>query len=130
MARGLGLVLLAAALLSPAQEKRRAPLAELEMDGFRAERNAGRIHIDGIVRNTGASSIEKPRIVFYFISPDNKVVATRDAPVEVKRLEPGEDATLMFETAYPARASAIRLEAYDGNERYIKLTNAGPYPIE
>ena len=122
--------MLAAAVLAPAQEKRRAPIAELEMAEFRVERSVSRVHIDGTVRNTGASSIDKPLIVFHFVSPDNKVVATRNAPVEVKRLEPGDDARIMLETAYPARASEVRLEAYDGRERYIKLINAGPHPIE
>lgn len=130
MARGSALLLSAAALLLPAQERRGAPHAELEMEGFRAERSANRVNIDGTIRNTGSSVIEKPRIVFYFISPDKKVVATRSAPVEVERLEPGEDAAIMLETGFPARASEVRLEAFDGNERYIKLTNAGPYPIE
>lgn len=100
------------------------------MSDFHVQRNVSRVHIDGTVRNTGASAIEKPQIIFHFVSPDNKVVATRSAPVEVKRLEPGEDARIMLETGYPARASEVRLEAYDGRERFIKLTNAGPYPIE
>jgi hypothetical protein len=130
MARGLAFLLLWAALFLSGQERKRAPLAELEMADFTAQRSVSRVHLDGTVRNTGASAIEKPLIVFYFVSPDKKVVATRSAPVEVKRLEPGEDARLMLETGYPARASEIRLEAFDGNERYIKLTNAGPYPIE
>ena len=100
------------------------------MTGFRAERSVSRVHIDGLVRNTGASSIEKPLIVFYFVSPDKKVVATRTAPLEVKRLEPGDDAQILLETGYPARASEIRMEAFDGNERFIKMTNPGPYAIE
>ncbi len=119
-----------AAVLAPAQERRRAPLAELEMADFKVERSVSRVHFDGTVRNTGASAIDKPQIVFYFVSPDNKVVATRSAPVEVKRLEPGDESRIMLETAYPARASEVRLEAFDGRERFIKLANPGPYPIE
>ena len=100
------------------------------MSGFRAERSVNRIHLDGTVRNTGSSTIDKPLIVFYFVSPDKKVVATRTAPLEVKRLEPGDDTQFMLETGHPPRTSEIRLEAFDGHERFIKMTNPGPYPIE
>lgn len=130
MTRGLGFLLTLSALILSGQDRKRAPGAELEMSGFVAQRSVSRVNIDGTVRNTGATAINKALIVFYFVSPDNKVVATRSAPVEMKRLEPGDDSRLMLETSYPARASEVRLEAYDGNERFIKLTNAGPYPIE
>jgi hypothetical protein len=130
MARGLISLWLIAALLLSAQERRRAPSSEVEVLGFRAERSVSRIHLDGTVRNTGSAAIDKPLMIFYFVSPDKKVVATRNAPLEVKRLEPGEDAQFMLETAYPVRASEIRLEAFDSHDRFIKMTNAGPYPIE
>lgn len=130
MARGWAFLYLAATLALPAQDKRRAPGAEVELLGFRAERSVSRINLDGTLRNTGSTAIDKLQIIFYFVSPDKKVVSTRSAPLEVKRLEPGEDAQFMLETAYPARASEIRLEAFDTHERFIKMTGAGPYPIE
>jgi hypothetical protein len=130
MTRAGVFLFLIGALAMPAQQRRRAPNSEIELSGFRAERSVSRIHLDGTIRNTGTSAIDKLLIVFYFVSPDKKVVSTRTAPLEVKRLEPGEDASFMLETAYPPRASEIRLEAFDTHDRFIQMTGAGPYPID
>ncbi len=121
---------LAFLFLCVGQEKRKPRPAELELVEFKALRNESKVLIDGKLRNTGDATARNVVLIFQFVAPDNKVVATRKADIEPEEIEPGDDATFMLETPFPARAVAIRMETYDRNERWINLAKNGPYPIE
>jgi len=128
--RSLALIALASLFLCLGQEKRKQKPAQLEMIEFKAIRDQNKILIDGKVRNTGDLAAKDVILFFQFVSPDKKVVATRQADLEPREIEPGEDADFLLETPFPARAVFIRMETYDRQERWINLAKSGPYPIE
>ena len=130
MRRLLALGALASLFWCVGQEKRKPRPPELEMIEFKALRNESKILIDGKLRNMGETVAKHVILIFQFVAPDKKVVATRKANIEPDEIEPGEDATFMLETPFPARTVAVRMETYDRDERWINLIKNGPYPIE
>ena len=116
------------AVLIAAQEKKKP--AEFALLGFHARRNVDMLQLDGRVRNIGGQRAEGVTMIIHFLAPGGITLATKTGPLETEDVEPGEEATFMFETPFPARTVKVRLEAEGRGEREIKMQKSGPYPIE
>lgn len=125
-------VALACALVMPwllaAQERRRP--AELTATEFRARRDGGLIHIDGLLTNTGGRRAERVILVLEFLAPGRQVVSERESALDEDPIEPGGEAVVTLETPFQARVVEIRLAARDRSGREIKVLRPGPYRIE
>jgi hypothetical protein len=114
----------------PAQEKRKQRPPVIEIVEIHARRVSGRVSLDGKVRNTGEQTVEGVLLLISFEAPGRQVVTTKRGAPEIDTLEGGEESEFHLETADPVRAVRIRIEAIDRSERDLKVTRAGPYPIE
>jgi hypothetical protein len=113
-----------------AQEKRKPKPGEVEVVELQARRGEERVTLDGRLKNTGELPIVGLRLTIYFISPDEKVVSTKQGSVETPSLGPGEETEFHLETTAPARAVSLRIEAISKGENEVKMTPPGPFPIE
>jgi hypothetical protein len=113
-----------------AQEKRKPKSGEIQVVELQARRGEERVTLDGRVKNTGELPIQSLRLTIFFVSPDNKVVATKQGAVEGAVLGAGEETEFHLETTAPARAVSIRLEATSKGDNDVKITSPGPFPIE
>lgn len=112
------------------QEKRKPRPAEFKVVEFKAVRSEDRVLLDGAVRNVGESPAKRMALIIHFLNADKKVISTRNTDLEPDPMEPGDDATFMLETPFPARAVFIRLETFDRSQRWYPLARAGVYTIE
>jgi hypothetical protein len=113
-----------------AQDKRKPKPAELEVLELQIHRGDGQVALEGRMRNIGELKAEGLRLIFHFVSPDRRVVATKQGALEHDPLEPGQEAEFHLQTPDPVRAVHVRLEAGDRNEREVRITRPGPHPIE
>jgi hypothetical protein len=113
-----------------AQEKRKPKPAEIEVLEMQVRRAGGMVTLVGKVRNIGELKAEGLKLIVFFVSPDRRVVATKQGRLEDEPLEPGAESEFHLQTADPVRAVHIRLEAENKNEREIRIVKPGPYAIE
>jgi hypothetical protein len=123
---------LACALVMPstgaAQERRRP--AELTVNEFHARRDAGLVHIDAVLANTGERRAGSVIVVLQFLAPGRQTVSERESPLEEDSIEPGGEVPLSLETPFQPRVVEIRIAAKDRSGREIKVNRPGPYRIE
>ena len=131
MVKWLGAVAAFLCVLAAAPQAKKKPKpAELEIVEIHAVRNGEKVQIDGRVRNTGDIRAQEVQLIFYFVAPDKKTVSTRRGPLESPDIQPGEQAVFTLESPAPVRAAFVRLEAVAKGERFLKLSNDGPFPVE
>lgn len=123
---------LACALVMPwlgsAQERRRP--AELTVKEFNARRDAGLVHIDALLANTGERRAGSVIVVLEFLAPGRQTVSERESPLDEDSIEPGDEVPLSLETPFQPRVVEIRITARDRSGRDIKVNRPGPYRIE
>jgi len=120
----------ASLFLCVAQDQRKPKPKPLEVVELQLRRNEDKVLIDGKLRNSGDSKLRSVEVIFYFLSVDKKVVSTRRFALDEDELAPGDEATLMLETTFPARSVSMRMEAQARGERWINLSRSGPFLIE
>jgi hypothetical protein len=112
----------------PGKKTFRTP--QLEILELKTARDVDRVQINGRVRNASDVAGNEVQLVILFLSSDGKTVATRRGALEPEEFGPGEETAFLFETLAPARAVSLRLEATDRDGSPLRVTSAGPYPLE
>jgi hypothetical protein len=126
-------LLLAAVILSlcaSATGQRKKRPADVDVIETRARRVEGKITLDGRVRFTGERPAHGLVIVFDFLSPEHEVVTSQKTQVADDAVRAGQEASYQTVLVDPVRAVTYQVRAFDGNERDLRVSNAGPYPIE
>lgn len=126
----IAILSLATIFCCAAQEKRKPKGGEVEVVELQARRGAERVTLDGRLKNIGELPISGLRLTFYFVSPDDKVVATKQGVVESTVLGAGQETEFHLETTAPARAVSLRIEATSKGDNDVRMTPPGPFPIE
>jgi hypothetical protein len=126
-------LLLAAVILSlcaSATGQRKKRPADVDVIETRARRVEGKITLDGRVSFTGERPAHGLVIVFDFLSPEHEVVTSQKTQVADDVVRAGQEASYQTVLVDPVRAVTYQVRAFDGNERDLRVSNAGPYPIE
>ncbi|HZT34268.1 MAG TPA: FxLYD domain-containing protein [Bryobacteraceae bacterium] len=128
--RLLAVVALAVSMCA-ADAMRKAPKPpDLEVLAASARHNEDRISLDGRVRNTGEKAISSLTLAFDFLDSDGTLLTTQKNAIDEELLEPGKEAVFRFEVDAPPRAIKVRINAFDGNERELRVAKAGPFVID
>lgn len=131
MKSGLILALSAVSLFSlEAQDKRKPKPAEIEVVELKIERSADRVSLDGRVKNNGETAVRGVQLLFHFLGPDGKTLATKRSGLETDPLPPGEEEEFHLETLNTARSVRVLVEVRDYDERVIKVIRPGPHDIQ
>ncbi len=130
MKRLAALLLLSAPLLSVGQPRRKeSNVLRLEVVEVKAAREAGRITLDGEVRNTGNRPLTKVVLVFDLLDADRKTISRRRGPIDEAVLDPGDSSAFHFYVPEQARAVEVRVGA-EQRGLEMEVAKPGPFPIE
>jgi len=130
MKRRVLLLLLFASFSSQAQQQRKQPSAlRLEVVELRAAREAGRITLDGEVRNSGTRPLTKVTLLFDLLDADRKTISRRRGPIEEAVLEPGDSSEFHFYVPDQARAVEVLVGA-EQRGLETEVVKPGPFAIE
>jgi len=114
---------------SVAAEKKKKP-PDLEVLEATAHRGESKVSVDGRVRNSGEKPIKELTLLFDFQAPGKQVVATEKGAIDEEILQPGEEAAFHMEANAPPGSVAFQINAADGAGRELRVSKAGPFPIE
>jgi hypothetical protein len=130
MKRCAALLLLFASFSSQGQRERKQPnVVRLEVVELRAARDAGRITLDGEVRNTGTRELTRLVLMFDLLDADRKTISRRRGALEEAVLDPGDSSTFHFYVPDQARAVEVRVAA-EQRGMEIEVAKPGPFAIE
>ncbi len=121
-----GMLLLAMMCAAAPQKGRKA---DVEVLDTKARRANGEIFIDIRVR-TVDKTLHGLVVYFDLLSPENGVVTSQKAVLDEERVEPGQERSTESAASEHVRAVRYKIRAFDGNERELRIANAGPFPIE
>jgi hypothetical protein len=126
--RFLALLVAAFALCSVGEsQKKKTDVQVLECKARRAE---DKIMIDGRVRVTAEKPLKGLVLAFDFLDSAGSPLATEKADVSEETLNPGDEPSIHASTYSPPGAIKYKIEAFDGNERELRVGNPGPFAIE
>jgi hypothetical protein len=113
--------------LLAAEKKAKPP--EMEVLDVSVHRREDSVTVDGKVRNCGDKPVKKLVIQIDFLSPEKKVISTRQASIEQEVLQPGEEAEFHAQMPDEARATAYQVNFETGDGRYLRAKSE-QRPIE
>jgi len=116
-------------LTSTAADKKKKP-PDVQILEVSAHRGESKVSLDGRLRNSGEKPIKALMLLFDFMAPGRQVVTTQKAPIDEEVLEPGKEAVFHMELNAPPRSVEFQINAADGSGRELRVTGAGPFPIE
>ena len=114
-------------LCAQAADKKKPP--DIQVLEVKARREGNLVKIDGRLRATGEKPIARLVLSFDFLGDGRAVLVTRKAGIDEDTLETGDEAPFHVETACPAKAIEIRINAFKNGSAEISVANAGPHPI-
>ncbi len=124
----LALAVLLVCFNGAGQRKQKPP--EVVVLEARAHRSEGKILVDFRVRVTAGKPLRGLVVVFDLMSPENGVVSSEKAVLDEATVEPGQERSSQSVTSDQGRAVRYKIRAFDLGERELRVTNAGPFPIE
>src|SRR5688572_10076974 len=121
--------LLALAILLCGAEQKRKPAKspEIELIEVTCRRSEDRVLLDGVIRNTSGRPLQRVVMIFRFMAPGRKVIATKNAPLDEELIEPGEEAEFHMQAPSPGRAVEFDVNAEERNGRELSFDRAGPF---
>ncbi len=127
--RVLWLLLIASFSFSAQQKRKQESAIRIEVVEIKAAREAGKITLDGQIRNSGTRALDRLVLLFDLLDADLKTISRRRGPVELKVFGPGDEYTFNFYVPDHARAVEVRVAAeHRGQE--MDVIKAGPYALE
>jgi hypothetical protein len=69
-------------------------------------------------------------VYFDLLSPENGVVTSQKAVLDEDQVQPGQERSAQSAAAEHVRAVRYKIRAFDMQERELRISNAGPFPIE
>ena len=112
-----------------AAEKKPKP-PEMEVLEVSVHRREDSVTVDGKVRNCGEKPVKKLVIQIDFLSPERKVISTRQAGIEQEVLQPGEEAEFHAQMPDEARATAYQVNFETADGKYLRNAKTEQRPIE
>jgi hypothetical protein len=126
--RSLALACAFLCLCALATAQRRSDVQVLEAKARRIEE--GKVAVDGRVKAVSEKPLKGLVIVFDFLSTEGETLTSQKVRVEEDVLDRGDESTFHAATLNPPGAVRFRLRAFDGADRELRVTNAGPFTIE
>ncbi len=124
------LLLLFAPFLTQGQQRRKEPsVLRLEVVEIKAARDAGRITLDGEVRNTGTRTLTKVVLIFELLDADRKTISRRRGPIDEAVLDAGDTSAFHFYVPDQPRAVEVRVAA-EQRGLEMEVAKPGPFPIQ
>jgi hypothetical protein len=131
MSRRAVWILLFAVLAFGQKNGKEAKPPEVELLEATAHRQEGNVIVDARVKNVGDKPIKALQLSIDFVAPDHKqVITTKRGRIEAQMLDPGEEADFHAQIEDPSRATEFQINFEDGNGKYLRAENTGPFPIE
>lgn len=130
MKTAVAALLLFASLLFAAQQQRKRLPPEVEILHLTAYRSEGRIDLDGRVKVAGETDLQGLVLLVHLMTSDDKVILSGHGEVSEELLEVGQEHSFHFKVLDQARAVRLRIDARDGRNRHVAVSEPGPYPIE
>jgi hypothetical protein len=112
-----------------AAEPQRGRKADVEVLETKARRADGEIFIDIRVK-TADKTLRGLIVYFDLLSPENGVVTSQKAVLDEDQVQPGQERSAQSAAAEHVRAVRYKIRAFDMQERELRISNAGPFPIE
>ena len=103
---------------------------EVEIVLAKAYRTEGLINVDARIKNCGVRPIRQLTVLFDFMAPGKFVITTQKMGADQEILEPGDEVMLRGQLNDPVRAVQFKVQAVDVDDRDLRVSKAGPYPIE
>jgi len=88
----------------------------------------GRLSIDGQVR--AAKAIKKLKLTFDFLTSDGELLSSEQAPVEDDSIGRGQESSFHAEAENPPGSVRLKIRAFDGDGRQLRVGNDGPFIID
>jgi len=135
MNRGVWLILIgfwltANVLWQPISRERRPKTPEVALLGLKVHREADVIALQGRVKNLSPKPIRGVVLFFEFLEPGGRMITRKYITAIEHDLGAEEEGGFDAQTQSPPRAVKLRIDAEDAHGRYLRLDNAGPFPIE
>jgi hypothetical protein len=105
-------------------------LPELEVKRALARRAGDTIGLDGTVKNVSKRPLHRLVLQFVFLASAREVVTVRKVVVVDGALNPGEESSFSYELRDEPRAIQFRILAGDAKNEKLRISGAGPYPIQ
>lgn len=125
------LMILALALMvfSPAaqSQKKKSDVQVLECKPRRSE---DKIVTDVRLRVTSEKTLKGLVLVFHFLDSGGNPIVDAKTSVSDDSLDPGEEPSVRASAPSPPGAIKCKLQAFDGDERELRIVNPGPFTIE
>ncbi len=125
----LGLAVASFSSRAQLRRKQPEPVSRIEVISIQVQRDAGKITIDGTIRNTGTVPLSRLTLSFDLLDADGKPISRRRGTIDEEVLEPGAESSLGFFVPDHARAVSVRLSA-EQRERRVEVVKPGPYYFE
>ena len=90
----------------------------------------GLVTLDGAVKNTSEKPIKAMVLHIDFLGPDKQLLTTWRGAIESEVIDPAEESEFHLQVKAPLRAVSVRFNAADGEERQLRIDNAGPHFID
>ena len=120
-----------AILLCAADGKRKPPkLPDVQVLEAKARRSEGQVLVDGRVRNSGSKPLNGLTLFFDFMSTDDVVVTTKRHAIDEDVLSPAKESEFRLFLADPGRAVSFLMRAETNAGKELRISNAGPFPVE
>jgi hypothetical protein len=120
-----------AILLCGAEQKRKPGKGpDIELIDVACQRTEDRVLLDGRIRNASNRPLRKVSMIFRFMTPGRKVIATKYAELDEELIEPDAEAEFHMQVRDPARAVEFDVNAEDGSGRELRFDRSGPFKIE
>ena len=97
----------------------------LELLSLRHERSGDQLSVSGLVRNPAAGAVERLTTMVSLFDREGAFVTSAVAPVDVMRLDPGDESPFVLTVSAPASVARYRVTFWTGNEVVPHLDRRG-----
>ena len=126
----IGFWLTANVLWQPLGRDRKPKQPEVALLGLKVRREVDIIALQGRIRNLSTKPIRGVVLFFEFLEPGGRMITRKYITAIENELGPEEEGGFDAQTQSPPKAVNLRVEAEDTQGRYLRLEQAGPFPIE
>jgi hypothetical protein len=124
------LIVLAAPTFCAQKKNSALKEAEIEVINPAVRHEAGRITVDGRLKNVGEKPARKLAVFYEVLDSDRKVLTRQKGEIAEQELEPDQETEIHAQMHFHARAVHLRLSFEDSSGRELRGINAGPFTIE
>jgi hypothetical protein len=130
--RGLAFVLsiLSFCAMAADQSQKGKKLPDVQVLEAKVRRVEEKVSVDGKVKITSDKPLHGLVLVFDFLDHDNNVLTSQHDEISDELLKNGETPSFHSETLNPPGSIKLKIRAFDGGEKDLRIGNSGPFIIE